>query len=71
MQHIAAAAPRFEEDLYPVPASPVANGRARPRLPVEPRLRYIRPAMTRFASFFSYYFFGFFRPQAERVARRT
>jgi hypothetical protein len=34
-------------------------------------VRYSSGAMTRFAFFFSYYFFVFFRPQAERVERRT
>ena len=40
-------------------------------LPAHARVRYSAVAMTRFASFFSYYFFGFFRPQAERVERRA
>lgn len=42
----------------------------RPRLPGKPALEYSRGAMTRCGSFHSY-FFGFFRPLAERVERRT
>jgi hypothetical protein len=49
---------------------PPAGGAPDRRLRVRAALRYIGGAMTRFASFFSY-FFGFFRPLAERVERRA